>query len=180
MKAIIGVVIAILIIGGGYVLYTKDRAENSQELSKIGDTVAEDGHEDVMERDGDTVAEDGHEEGIVIGDDFNIRGIVSDVSGGEATGDVKARFAKNAYMLIATFEGLTDPEGTDFYEGWVVRRGDDTNVVSTGKVKEEEIGYVNVFISPNDLSDHDFYVLTLEPDDGDPEPAKHILEGVIQ
>lgn len=109
-----------------------------------------------------------------------ILGDLKDVSGGTAHGEAMATFNGETYVLDAAFEGLPDPEGTDFYEGWVVRRGDDMSVISTGRAENEgNTLYTNVFSSEENLMDHDYYVLTLEPDDGDPAPATHILDGVM-
>jgi len=38
---------------------------------------------------------------------------------------------------------------------------------------------MNNFTSDIDYSSYDFYVLTLEPNDGDPAPADHIVEGAV-
>ncbi|MBT3816909.1 MAG: hypothetical protein HOE80_03425 [Candidatus Magasanikbacteria bacterium] len=97
---------------------------------------------------------------------------------GTSSGFAQAVF-NNTYTLQAVFEGLPDPEGTDFYEGWIVRREGSFNVISTGKASKIDGVYKNVYESEKDLSDHTFYVLTIEPDDGDPAPAEHILEGVL-
>ena len=162
MKPVVGVIIALIIVGGGWYFYTNQQ---------IGES---------MEKDGESMMEDAHDkEAAMIKNAFPYKGDLEDVSGGEATGAVKAQYMEGTYTLVATFEGLEDPKGTDFYEGWVVRRGDEMSVVSTGMVKEEEVGYVNLFTSDVDLTDHDFYVLTLEPDDGDPAPAAHIVEGEL-
>ena len=105
---------------------------------------------------------------------------LEDVSGGSASGSVVALFSAGQYNLNANFENLPEPEGTDFYEGWIVRKGIKFNVISTGKAVPEGGRYVNRFKSNENLLDHTFYVLTLEPDDGDPSPAKHILEGTMK
>ena len=97
---------------------------------------------------------------------------------GTSSGFAQAVF-NNTYTLEAVFEELPDPEGTDFYEGWIVRREGGFNVISTGKASKIDGVYKNVYESEKDLSDHTFYVLTIEPDDGDPAPAEHILEGVL-
>lgn len=103
-------------------------------------------------------------------------------TGGMASGTAKAGFEDGEYHLIATFKDLPDPINTKryFYEGWVVRRGADFSVISTGKVEKEADGYVNLYSSETDLTDHDFYVLTLEPNDGDPAPDEHIVEGTMK
>jgi len=97
---------------------------------------------------------------------------------GKASGIVKANFEDGTYSLMATFVSLPDPQGTDFYEGWVVKKNP-LSVVSTGKVEKVNGSYTNTYSSGKDLTDHDFYVLTIEPDDKNPEPADHILEGVM-
>jgi hypothetical protein len=107
-----------------------------------------------------------------------VRGILT---GGTAEGTVSAGFSVDQYSLEAVFNNLPEPQGTDFYEGWVVRRGISSSIISTGRAVQEDGGtYSNVFTSSDDLTEYDFYVLTLEPDDGDPAPADHILEGELQ
>jgi len=80
------------------------------------------------------------------------------------------------FMLLAEFDELPDPEGDDFYEGWVVRQNP-LSVISTGQLEKDEAGYLNFFTSPVDYTGHSRYVLTLEPNDGDPAPADHVVEG---
>jgi len=99
-------------------------------------------------------------------------------TGNNATGVAQANFEDNTYSLLATFENLPDPKGTDFYEGWVVRKSP-FDVISTGKIEKKNGVYTNMYSSGQDLTDHDFYVLTIEPNDGDPAPAEHILEGTM-
>jgi hypothetical protein len=100
-----------------------------------------------------------------------------DVSDSNAKGQAYASYKDGSYQLNVVFQDLADPEGTDFYEGWVVRKSP-LSVISTGVLTKNEDGiYINKFSDERDLSDHVQYVLTLEPDDGNPAPAKHILEG---
>ncbi len=102
---------------------------------------------------------------------------LADVTGGEGFGIARSIFENNQYTLVVEMGNLPEPSESYFYEGWVVRRGSELSVVSTGVVEKLDEKFVNVFKSATDLSDHDFYVLTLEPDDNDPAPAEHILEG---
>lgn len=121
---------------------------------------------------------------------YQFEGPLEDVTKGEtvrgintknlAKGTSQASFENGQYNLLATFENLPDPQGTDFYEGWVVRKGLNFNVISTGKAEKVDGVYKNIFTSEEDFSDHLFYVLTLEPDDGDPAPADHIVEGTMK
>lgn len=109
---------------------------------------------------------------------FDYQANLVDVSGGSASGTATASFKDGQYTLTANFSNLPDPTGTDFYEGWLVRNKP-LDVISTGRVNKVSGEYVNNFNDSRDLIDHDFYVLTTEPDDGDPAPAAHILEGTL-
>ena len=110
---------------------------------------------------------------------FDFAGALIDVRGEQTTGLAQARYRDGEYSLLASFKDLEEPSGTDFYEGWIVRRGSNMSVISTGRVEKVDGAYTNTYISEQDLTDHDFYVLTLEPDDGDPAPAAHIAEGAM-
>lgn len=104
-----------------------------------------------------------------------LRGIATSA---DAAGYATASYEDGEYMLMAEFQNLTDPLGDDFYEGWVVRK-DPFAFWSTGKLEKQWDIYVNEILSSVDYSDYDFYVLTLEPNDDDPAPADHIVEGDV-
>lgn len=110
--------------------------------------------------------------------EYDYMATLFDVTGGISSGIAKSKYDGGQYMLIANFEDLDEPIGTDFYEGWIVRNTP-LDVISTGAVEKKDGIYTNMYISAQDLTDHDFYVLTLEPNDGDPAPADHILEGTL-
>lgn len=97
---------------------------------------------------------------------------------GEASGTAQASFENGVYSLLATFDSLPTPQGSDFYEGWVVRK-QPFHFISTGRVDLSNGTYTNTYTSGENFTDHDFYVLTIEPDDGDPAPAEHIVEGTM-
>ena len=105
---------------------------------------------------------------------------LKDVTGGESTGLATVMYWEDNYDLSVMLYNLPELEEGFFYEGWIVRRGDDMSVISTGATTVENSIHLNIFESDNNFTDHDFYVLTLEPDDGDPAPAEHILEGVLK
>lgn len=121
-------------------------------------------------------------------DNYQLKGELLDVTmaktvrgvqtGGQSKGEAKARFVDGKYEMVATFDNLPDPKDDDFYEGWIVRR-DPFKFISTGEVVEVNGVYTNIFTDDEDLTAFDFYVLTLEPNDGDPGPADHIVEGVM-
>jgi len=104
-----------------------------------------------------------------------IRGITTSA---DAAGYAKAMYAEGEYILHAELEGLTDPIWDDFYEGWVVRQSPFA-FISTGELEKKDGKYTNHYTSSIDYTDYDFYVLTLEPNDGNDAPADHILEGDV-
>ena len=110
---------------------------------------------------------------------FTHEGSLLDVSGGASSGVAMARYQDGEYLLKVEFANLPPLEEGFFYEGWIVRRGENMSVISTGVINELNGLQQNIYRSTQNLLDHDFYVLTLEPDDGDPAPDKHINEGVL-
>ena len=104
--------------------------------------------------------------------------VVRDIVTANSSGFVNALYQNGEYALNAQFGNLPEPKNGDFYEGWLVRKSD-SHVISTGKVEKINNVYTNLYMSSTDLTDHTFYVLTLEPNDGNPAPADHILEGEL-
>lgn len=104
---------------------------------------------------------------------------LADVTGGDSYGLAHATLKTGSFTLIAQM-GLPDPASEYYYEGWLVRRGGSLAVLSLGRAKKIENGYAMVYLTNTDLSDHDFFVVTLESDDGNPAPGEHILEGIIK
>jgi len=120
-----------------------------------------------------------------------IRGALLDVTKGDpvrgistlptTTGAATASFDGTTYVVNATFTDLPEPQGDDFYEGWIVRKGINFAFESTGPLTNEGArAYSNNFTSSTNYLDYDFYVLTLEPNDNDPAPADHIVEGDLR
>lgn len=104
---------------------------------------------------------------------------LSDVAGGNSRGVAVYRYDSDGnYYLEVTFADLPELEEGFFYEGWLYN-GATGDAPTTGAIIESEDGLVNYFQSSIDYSDYDQYFLTLEPDDGDPAPAEHILEGTF-
>ncbi len=111
--------------------------------------------------------------------DWSAAGL-ADVTGGGSYGIARSAYINNHYTIVADMGNVPVPADGYFYEGWIVRRGSDMSVISTGAAVKVNDKLINVYSSATNLSDHDFYVLTLEPDDGDPAPAEHILEGTLK
>ncbi|MBT4124002.1 MAG: hypothetical protein HN981_01105 [Candidatus Pacebacteria bacterium] len=172
------IILVVIVFIGGFLIYS-DKQKNENNLSMLP-TKMDDKESD------ETAIEKGPEqeaasamkkESEVM--EYQFSGQLSDVTDGDSSGVAKSNFENGLYSMVATFEDLPDPTGTDFYEGWVVRKGDDFSVISTGKAEIVGGQYINQYSFDEDLTDHTFYVLTIEPDDGDPAPADHILEGTM-
>ena len=98
-----------------------------------------------------------------------------DVTGGESQGNAYNTYEKSIFVHKVS-AGLPAPSGTDFYEGWLVKPGS-KELISTGRLELNKNNYSLEFRSEKDYADYKLVVITLEPDDGDPAPAAHILEG---
>jgi len=192
MLRIIFLVAIVLVISGGAFYFTNLPIEQETALEE---TVMEKDETTIMmaetEPSGDAMKKEIDENMMknIMEKTYQYSGQLADVTngqtiqnintGGTSSGVAQADYQEGQYALLATFEGLPDPQGTDFYEGWIVRKGDAFDVISTGKVEKIDSVYTNMYSSGQDLTDHSFYVLTIEPDDGDPAPAGHVLEGTL-
>ena len=104
---------------------------------------------------------------------------LADVTGGGSYGLAYGLYKDGVYSIISDMGGLPELDENYFYEGLIVRRGADISFISTGRAEIIDDKFVNIYKSSTNLTDHDFYVLTLEPDDDNPAPAEHILEGAF-
>lgn len=104
---------------------------------------------------------------------------LADVTGGDGYGIAHATLQAGSYTFIAQMGNLPDPSSEYYYEGWLVRRKGSLAVLSLGRVQHVEKGSALVYLTKTDISDYDFFVVTLEPNDGNPSPGEHILEGTL-
>lgn len=105
---------------------------------------------------------------------------LADVKGGGGYGIAHATLRKDSFTLVAEMGNLADQASGYYYEGWLVRRKNPLRVLSLGRAQKTQDGHAIVYLSNTDLSDHDFFVLTLEVDDGNLAPGEHILEGILK
>jgi hypothetical protein len=194
---IIAIVAAILVIGG-VVYYAKQSQEQEDKIAEkekalMQKEAMEQNEKNVMQKETTEQQEKNvmMEEKIdkINNEVYSHIGQLKNVAAGKTilgikfydntSGIIKARFKDGTYNLLATFNDLPDPKNSDFYEGWVIRKSLLYSVKSVGKVKKIDGFYINEYSSATDLTDHDYYVLTLEPDDNNPASAYHILEGEL-
>lgn len=105
---------------------------------------------------------------------------LADVTGGTSFGIAHSQYDSGTFTLVVEMGNLPEPASGYFYEGWLVRRGESLSILSTGRAEVTQDGFANVYLSRTDLTDYDFYVLTLEAEDGNPAPSEHILEGTLK
>ncbi len=184
--------VAVIAVAGGIALFNSGRDDGSQ--------VASEAEEQKMARKDEAMMAGNDTEAMMMKDkpasdammqkmdgtmikdimamQFDYSGKLGDVSGGNASGTASFSFKDGKYNMFATFANLPEPTNGDFYEGWVVRKSP-FEFISSGKLEKIDGTYTNTYSSGADLSGHNYYVLTLEPNDGNPAPAKHIVEGTM-
>jgi len=107
---------------------------------------------------------------------------LADVTGGQVSGIAWRRYeaeavgdetAKFYHKVEAT--GLPALEKGFFYEGWLVG---EAGFFSTGRMAVFPDGTgILYYKALEDKSDFSSVLITLEPEDGDPAPAAHVIEG---
>ena len=101
--------------------------------------------------------------------------ILQPVGNFEGYGEGRVSYNDTVYSLVMEAD-IKDPEGDNFYEGWLVRESPFESL-STGKMKKNPDGlYELSFQSKEDLLDHNLVVITLE-EVFDDKSEVHVLEG---
>ncbi len=87
----------------------------------------------------------------------------------------KRAFSNGKFFYKLTAAGLKLVDKGFYYEGWLEKDG---NNLSVGRLELDTAGNgVLYYTASQDRSDYNRTVITLEPEDGNPEPATPILEG---
>ncbi|MFA4845355.1 MAG: hypothetical protein WC654_02245 [Patescibacteria group bacterium] len=102
---------------------------------------------------------------------------LADVTGGGSYGLAHATFENRKYTVVADIGNLTEPSESFSYQGWLVKRGSAMAIVDAGTAIKTETGYAIVFTSTTDLSEYNFFVLTLGNTSSPSTTKEHILEG---
>lgn len=101
--------------------------------------------------------------------------VLKDVRGGQAFGTAYRLLSTGSFYHKAVLSSLPALEKGFFLEGWLVNPSG--AYFSTGRVIPEGEKGVLYYFAQEDKSAYNTVVITLEPEDGNPAPAKHILEG---
>ncbi|HBK34501.1 MAG: hypothetical protein UU08_C0008G0035 [Candidatus Uhrbacteria bacterium GW2011_GWE2_40_58] len=108
---------------------------------------------------------------------YAYQGALADVTGGGSHGVAKATFHDGVYKLFVSAGDLPELQEGMYFEGWIVKRGEEMKILSTGKLMAVDEGYINTYESNENLTGMSFYVVTSEWDDGDSTSGLHVLEG---
>lgn len=100
---------------------------------------------------------------------------LQDVAGLGAAGQAKRAFSDGKYYFKVTALGFGLAEKGYYYEAWLKK---DDDYFSTGRLTVDVSGEGYLYYTASaDKSEYSKAVVTLEPEDGNPEPASPILEG---
>lgn len=100
--------------------------------------------------------------------------LIADVTGGTSLGTAFRATEEEMFYHKVEASGLPSLEKGFFYEGWLVG---DEGFFSTGRVLVIDGAGKLYFKALDDKSSFNGVVITIEPEDGNPAPDKHILEG---
>ena len=145
------IIVIIIILGAAYYLIPK------QDDVVLKDTVETQMSEATIQKDDNIVAISKDAMEGMMDMTYSYTGTLADVTNkalirgvdtqGKSSGIAKATIKDDKYHLLVTFDYLPDPQGTDFYEGWIVRRGVRFSVISTGEVEKIDGVYTNMYQS---------------------------------
>jgi len=97
------------------------------------------------------------------------------------SGEVKVSYQDNSYLMVASFENLPDLKDGSFYNGWLLKEGDDFKIINTKKALKLAGAYMNSYNSEKDLTDYNIYLLSIEEDNSVKKPSSNlILRGEIK
>jgi hypothetical protein len=99
--------------------------------------------------------------------------MLKNVSGGPAVGTAWRLFENKFYFKLE-LNRLTETGKGFYYEAWLVGP---TGFFSLGRAAESNGTARLYYLNNQDKSEFKGVVVTLEPEDGNPAPDKHILEG---
>ncbi len=96
-------------------------------------------------------------------------------------GSVKITFLNNSYLLIASFENLPDLKNGKFYNAWLTKEKDFSDILDLKKALKVSGLYTNAYSSEKDLTDYDIYILSIEDDNKTETPSSfQVLKGKIE
>ena len=191
LRFILPLFAVLLLVGGGCAALEKDVTDTAPQgvLPDLSDDVVipPDLDGDAMEKDDAMMKQDGDammkKEGSAMEGEpevdlvFQNRIVLTDVSEKGAQGEGWYGKHGDETRVYASFNVEKVDEKDYFYEGWLICDG---KVISTGALRFFDGLYENYFASTDIATPCEKYVLTIEPNDGDPAPADHVMDGVME
>lgn len=172
-KKILTGIVAVLLIIGGIVLINNNKKPEEKIVPEITLESTK-----MMDSGANLVAPMTEAEKEAIEQTFVQEGaemtMLKDVSGGQAVGTSWRHFANNSFVLKIEASNLTAMEKGYYYEGWLVG---DKGFFSIGRMALMDKQGKLYYQTTEDKSEFRGVVVTLEPEDGDTTPDKHIVEG---
>jgi len=170
-KKVTAIILAFILVGGGFWLYRKNQPNQEMVSPEI---TLEPTHQITTE----LVTPMSETEKQVIEDVFAKEGVemtlLKDVAGGQAVGTAWRQYDGLKFYHKIDANNLTEPEKGFFYEGWLVG---EAGFFSTGRLGIVDGRGKLYFAADEDKTGFRGAVVTLEPEDGNEAPDKHILEG---
>lgn len=170
-KKITAIILILILIGGGIWLYRKNQAEEEMVSPEI-----------TLEPTQQIVSEltlpMSEAEKQAIDDAFAKEGaemtLLKDVVGGQGIGTAWRQYDGSQYYHKIEASNLTPLDKGYFYEGWLV--GED-GFFSTGRMALDDSKGELFYSTEEDKTEFRGVVVTLEAEDGNSAPDKHVLEG---
>lgn len=100
--------------------------------------------------------------------------LLKGVGGNQAVGTAWRHFDETEFSHKVEASSLVSPEKGFFYEGWLVGK---EGFFSTGRMSVVDGKGKLYYTTDEDKGDFTGVVITLEEEDGNEEPGKHVLEG---
>lgn len=100
---------------------------------------------------------------------------LKDVSGGGSSA-IATRNLEGGVFVHTILADLPDPEAGNYYQGWLVKEGEEDKAIPTGRFSMAKGGYLLEFSSQTDYSDYKEVVVTKKTTSGK-LPKDHILKG---
>ncbi len=170
-QAIIGGALVLVLVGGGFWLVNRNKQKEEPVSSEITleptQQITTELVPSMTEAEKQAIEAGFAKEGVEMT-------LLKDVAGGQAVGTAWRQYDGVKFYHKIDANNLASPDKGFFYEGWLVG---DAGFFSTGRLAAVDGRGLLYYTVPEDKSGFRGVVVTLEPEDGNEAPDKHILEG---
>ena len=171
LRLVLGAVVVLALVGGGFWLVNRNKPVEESVSPEITLEPSE-------QLTTELVPPMSQAEKQAIEDAFAKEGaemtLLKDVSGGQAVGTAWRQYDGVKFYHKIDANNLTAPDKGFFYEGWLVG---ESGFFSTGRLAVVSGRGTLYYTASEDKTGFSGVVVTLEEEDGNAAPGKHILEG---